>query len=86
MNIIGEIKRQLQGTKDKLPLQDTTSDRAEILQLSTWEHTKTVHKIAKVAGKQSVRILSRSVAMVPVTGKRPVELTGRERANTVVSP
>ena len=47
-----------------MPLQDTTSDWAEILQLSTWEHTKTVHAIAKVAGKQSVKIPLRSVAMV----------------------
>ena len=75
MNVIGEIRRQLQGTKDKVPLQDTTSNWAEILQLSTREHAKTVHGIAKVAGKQSVRIPSRSVAMVPVTGWRGQQAT-----------
>ena len=75
MNVIGEIRRQLQGNKDRMPPQDTTSDWAEILQLSTQEQSKTVHGIAKVAGKQAVRIPSRSVAMVPVTGWRGQQAT-----------
>ena len=75
MNVIGEVRRQLQGTKDRMPPPDTTSDWEGVLQFSVQEHFKTVHGIAKVAGKQAVMVPSRSVAMVPVTGWRGHQAT-----------
>ena len=75
MNIIGEVRRQLQGSKDRMPPPDTTSDWEGVQQFIVQEHFVTVHGIAKVAGKQAVMVPLRSVAMVPVTGWRGHQAT-----------
>lgn len=66
MNVIGQVRKE---TKDRPHLKDTTSEWADVLQLSS-ERATTARGFAKVSGKQPVLIPAGSVAMVAVTGWR----------------
>ena len=66
MNMIGQVRRK---TKNRPHLKDTTSEWADVLQLSS-ERAKTARGFARVSGKQVVHIPAGSIAMVAMTGWR----------------
>ena len=66
MNVIGQVRKE---TKDRPHLKDTTSEWADVLQLSS-ERATTARGFAKVSGKQPELFPAESVAMVAVTGWR----------------
>ena len=66
MNVIGQVRKE---TKDRPHLKNTTSKRADVLQLSS-ERATTARGFAKVSGKQPELFPAGSVAMVAVTGWR----------------